>query len=112
MLGFFTGDPATATAAVQSGDLQRSRDAGPNAGDGGTRLTAASCENGAAACGVDVKLESVGADSKGNQQTKKLAHVSYPPDALPHLRAVFQSAPVVPPAAAAPPSAPPPAAPA
>jgi hypothetical protein len=107
VLGFLETDPATASAAVRSGDLQRFRDARPSAGGGPTRVTVASCETGQGRCGVDVKLESIGVDKKGNQQTKKLAHVTYPPEALPHLAAVFQPAPVAAtPGVPAPPPAP------
>jgi hypothetical protein len=95
VLGFLGADPATATAAVQSGDLQRFRNAGPSATGGPTRVTVASCETGQGRCGVDVKLESIAVDKHGKQQTKKLAHATYPPEALPHLAAVFQPGPAV-----------------
>ena len=75
VLGFLGADPATATAAVQSGGLQRFRESSPSAVDGPTRVTAASCETSEGRCGVDVKLESVGVGKNGKQQTKKLAHL-------------------------------------
>jgi hypothetical protein len=107
VLGFFGADPATATAAVQSGDLQRFRDAGPSPGGGPTRVTVASCETSQGRCGVDVKLESIGVDKNRKQQTKKIAHVTYPPEALPHLAALFQPGPALGfPVTPAPPAAP------
>jgi hypothetical protein len=88
VLGFLAGDATSATAAVRSGDLNAIRSAGPTLDPTPPlRLTAATCAGCPQGHGmVDVKLETIAADSKGNVKAQTLAHTRYPGESLAHLQ--------------------------
>lgn len=89
VLGGFGADPDAAAAALQSGDLERIRQANPSPVASPLVVTAAHCHHCAKGHRVDLKLESMLANKKGEVENKTLAHVSYPGEAMPYLAALF-----------------------
>jgi hypothetical protein len=89
-LGFLGNDPAAATRAINSGDLNAIQ--ASNAGQIGTPLqvSAACCGNCGDAGEIDVKLQHVTLDKEGKLQEKTLTHVTYPATALPALETIFK----------------------
>jgi hypothetical protein len=88
ILGQLRGQPAETASALKSGDLapiaaRQDRDEPRN-----MRLTVFCCDACAGQNPIDVKLELL-TQSKQGQELKTLAHVTYPPDALPALASLF-----------------------
>jgi hypothetical protein len=97
VLGFLnTNDVNQATGAVKSGDANTIVAAGATSEVTPLRLTAATCPHcapAAAAARVDLKLELLTTDSKGNINVKTLAHSRYPGDAMAVLAPLFAPRP-------------------
>ncbi len=94
-------DPHQSAAALKRGDLTPILAAKDSIDARNLRLTAAACDTCAGQSPIDLKLESLTYDKQGAEQTKTLAHVTYPPEALPALAPLFVAAP---PSSPAPPS--------
>ena len=93
VLGGFTGDATAAAAAVNAGDLSALATAGPATG-GPAQLTVACCDACVGRGSIDVQLDALTVDAKGNTSTKTLAHATYPAAALPYLVKLFEPQPV------------------
>jgi hypothetical protein len=102
VLGSFSGDPAQATAALESGDLNQLAAAGATAGAGPLTVSMAQCVGCTSHGSLDLKLEALAVNSKGQTERKQLAHTSYPPESLQHLQQVFAAPPLATSAEAAP----------
>lgn len=89
LLGYFGSGPAMVAAAIRSGDLNSIREMTPTSNPTDLRLTAAACTSCMGQGDVDLKLESLSTDNKGNVKPTTVAHVRYPAGAFPYLEALF-----------------------
>lgn len=95
VLGFFAAqDLAPVSAAIQSGDLSKIVAQVPTEVVTPLKLSAAVCPHCSTAGDVDLKLEYVTADNKGNPQFKTIAHSRYPGQARDAVAALFIPKPV------------------
>jgi hypothetical protein len=91
-LGYFASDPATASQAVRSGDLNAMRQANATFKSTPLRVSAATCVNCPPGQGaVDLNLESITLDNKGKEQKQTVAHATYPAEAMPYLTSLFSA---------------------
>ncbi|HEX2971470.1 MAG TPA: hypothetical protein VHP11_04015 [Tepidisphaeraceae bacterium] len=93
ILGSLGNQPAAAAAAIRTGDLAAIAALNPTPTESSTRVTLACCDNCVGQGPLDLKLDQITIDNKGNRQAKELAHITYPPEALPHLAALFANTP-------------------
>jgi hypothetical protein len=91
VLGSVQPPAESAVDALQQGDLSLLTQNQPSSEEGQLLVSASVCS----ACGdhstVDVKLENVTLNKKGEVQKKELAHVTYPQKSLPAISALFKS---------------------
>ena len=76
VLGFFSGDPAALTNALNSGDLATLAAANPTQTITPIRLTAAACDTCLGQNPIDLKLEQITKNAKGQSDTKTLTHIT------------------------------------
>jgi hypothetical protein len=95
-LGTLTMAPETATHIFTSGEIVRLADQDFPPGEGKIQLTAWVCKSCGAEAPVDVKLDQVSTNSKDEEETKQIAYVTYPGQALPVLESLFPPAEPVP----------------
>jgi hypothetical protein len=96
VLGFFNAEAGPASAAVQSGDLSKIRNANPTSDPTSLRLTAHACDACVDKGEADLKLEVLTTNKEGNLQAKTVSHTTYPAAALPHLVTIFKQMPASP----------------
>jgi hypothetical protein len=89
VLGFFSRFPAAAIRAIQAGDLNQIRAAGATADVTDRRLTVACCTSCGDEGAIDLKLEQITTDRKGNVTTRTMAHTTYPAAAMSALAMLF-----------------------
>jgi len=89
VLGFFSGDPATLKTALDNGDLATLAAAHPGQAVTPLRLSASACDNCLGQNPIDLKLEQINKDKKGNTETKPLTHITTDPSVLPTIAAMF-----------------------
>lgn len=90
-LGRLSGDPERAKALVEKGRLDELREHSPGDVDGALVLTISWCRTCHDRCPVDVKLQSVSHNDKGEEQKSELTHQTYPGEALEELEALFSA---------------------
>lgn len=102
VLGFFgSGDAATLTSAVNNCDMATLAAAHPTQALTSLRLSAAACDTCLGQNPIELKLEQINKDKKGNTETKILTHISTDPAILPTVAALFAPPAPPPPAPAA-----------
>ena len=100
--GFFSaGTVSDSAAAMRSGDLNAMRAGSPCAEPTNLRLTSFTCANCAGSGDVDLKLEVLSVNDKGNVTATTEAFTRYPAAAIPPMEGLF-APPPVPPEAQAP----------
>jgi hypothetical protein len=104
VLGFLSGEPQPITAAVNAGDMAILAAVQPGPTPTPLRLSAAACDTCLGQNPIELKLEQITKDKKGNTETKTLTHVTCDAAALPAVAALF-AAPATSPAPAVTPSA-------
>ena len=87
-------DEVGAAAAVSSGDLTLLSATGPAPSGGSVAITVACCDACVGTGEFDLKAEAMTADSKGNKQSRTIAHTTWPAAALKPLMSLFDPPPI------------------
>jgi hypothetical protein len=108
-LGTLHSSAEVGVSALRDGDIGRFAQAQPFVSGGNILVLAAVCPGCGQSATVDVEMQLVTANSKGQKTTKTIAHTTYPGEALPVLETLFHPPePPAPPTPAASPASPPP----
>jgi hypothetical protein len=102
-LGTLTLDADTAARVFTEGEVVRLADPAFHRGDGQIKVKVSACPHCGPDAPVEVRLDHVFKNPKGEEKTKELAHQTYPGEAMPVLESLFaadQSGGAEPPAAA------------
>jgi hypothetical protein len=91
-LGHLTGDPEHAQKALEKGKIESLAHHEPGPSRGHLLLTMSHCKSCRHRSTIDVKLQRVTKNDKGEEEKSELAHVTYPGEAIDDFEELFGSA--------------------
>jgi hypothetical protein len=90
-LGRLTGDPERAQKALEKGKIDALADHEPDRAHGHLLLSMSHCKFCRHRSTIDVKLQQVTKNDKGEEEKKELAHVTYPGEAIDDFEELFSA---------------------
>ena len=97
ILGSLSPPADESVEAINQGDFNALRGLNPTAASGELQVSVAVCPNCNAAAPIDVKLDHLSHNRKGELKTKQLTRVTYPSGVLPALEELFLAPAQLPP---------------